>query len=1028
MSGPDQKPFKARLGFDANNERLVNLANPINQTDGMNLQTFVERNTVPAFDPIRLGYPAGFVVEYDRRLFKAKTQISGSGSFNIANWAEIRAHDKWIFVSGNYVAQPGDCVYVKTSNTLPIITLPPTTTEGDVVRVVTDHTADLRTITVVGTIFSDVNLVDGAYPITDASDTTFIWLGGAWRVYHSPVSTYRQLINGEVLLKNSFNYVDSSVSNKVVQLPAFPLEGQWVAISDASNGGGDYYTTVNAAATDTINGQNSFVLNRFGFQAIFVYNLAQRMWKVISNIGENRMYKKDFGILPNRQYHVVLTGSVQYATLPIQVTVGDWVDFVTTVSPSLATNQPSGLQVDAGAGSSIYNGIGAVSSITTSPSFAIYERGTTRFVYNESNVWVPIQTGDLESALPLTSGRLLKNSVNVVLASPVAGNATVQLPKPNAVQVGDYVTVRLELQGSNTATIQVGDAVTDSINTVGTNQVWTNLADGQLITYVYRGFYESSGKYTWDYYNEGRAYLKVSSNLADVPDKAVARDNLGVLSTGENDGRYHTVVSAPSGGTQIDPNTTTLGEIITSHPNSPTTTASWYISTQWLGVVSATTSAYQVARRGADVSDIRVRTRISADIGGTGLWGDWEIQQSDVYLSQQGGRLYGPLNMQTPNGAIIHGDTGPTTPELKTIYQDYVAIKPFSGNQIGSLIIECPVTPTAPISFEMTVDALVNVGSGDGSFTATIKGGATPTSISIDNIITDGGNKDFSAKVGINANGKFVFVLLPESAGWTSPKICIRNVGIFGAGSQNPDWTTLVWNITIGTPPAVTYTNVAVDKYDVRTYKANNTLNGSLNVGTDLYIGADSWGKWYRSTGNTGWHNGTHNGGLYMADDTWIQTFSWVDPANPGSGNGNRNLKVNGDMAATGDVTAFYSDRRLKTDLKPIQNALETVKSWNGYTYRANELAGSFGYDTEKPEIGLIAQEVQATTPEAVAQAPFDLTAEKGESLTGENYLTLKYERLVPVLVEAIKEQDKEIQELKSLVSKLLSKFEGSPE
>lgn len=1010
MSGPDQKPFKARLGFDANNERLVNLADPINQTDGMNLQTFVERNTVPAFDPLRLGYPAGFVVEYDRRLFKAKTQISGSGSFNINNWAEIRAHDKWIFISGNYVAQPGDCVYVKSSTALPVITLPPSTTEGDVVRILSDHTADLRTITVVGTIFADVQLVNGSYQITDSSDNTFIWLGGAWRVYHNPVSTYRQLANGDVLVKNSFNYVDSSVSNKTVQLPAFPLDGQWVAVVDANNGGGDYYTTVNAAVSDNIGGNSSYVLNRFGFQAMFVYNLAQNTWKVISNIGENRMYKKDFGILPNRQYHVVLTGSVQYMTLPTLLKVGDWVDVITTIDTSVA-NETAGIWVNAGTGDTIIMG-----SSTTSPSYAIYGRGTTRFVYSQANTWVPIETNDLMASTPLVEGLLVKNAVNVVLGS--ASNM-VYLPKYNSIQVGDIVNVRMDIAVGTRVAINVGDGSTDIINGYGTQNIFSVADDGVLLTYIYRGK-NNADQYAWDVFNHGKAYLKKSANLSDIPDVAAARTNLGVLAISQNDSRYHPVVSS-SADVQQDPNTTVASEIVTSHVNSPSTTSSWYITTQWLDRLNSTTSAFQVARKGSDASDIRVRTRVATEVGGNGQWGPWGIQGANAFLSLQGGRLYGPLNMQTPNGAIIHGDTGPTTPELKTIYQDYVAIKPFNGNQIGSLIIECPVIPTAPISFEMTVDAIANVGSGDGSFTVTIKGGATPTSISIDNIITDGGNKDFSAKVGINANGKFVFVLLPESAGWSSPKICIRNLGIFGAGSQNQDWTTLVWNISIGTPPAIVYTNIAVDKYTPRLYRSNTF--DFAQVFNDMYNNG-----WYRSNGNTGWHNNTYNGGFYMTDSTWIQTFSYVDPTNPSSGNGSRNLKVNGDLAATGDVTAFYSDRRLKTDLKPIQNALETIRSWNGYTYRANELAGSFGYDTTREEVGLIAQEVQATTPQAVAQAPFDLTGEKGESLTGENYLTLKYERLVPVLVEAIKEQDKEIQELKSLVSKLLSKFEGSPE
>ena len=73
----------------------------------------------------------------------------------------------------------------------------------------------------------------------------------------------------------------------------------------------------------------------------------------------------------------------------------------------------------------------------------------------------------------------------------------------------------------------------------------------------------------------------------------------------------------------------------------------------------------------------------------------------------------------------------------------------------------------------------------------------------------------------------------------------------------------------------------------------------------------------------------------------------------------------------------------------------------NGFHYEANETAQSLGY-TVKPEIGLSAQEVQAVLPEVVVPAPID-----------EKYLTIHYERVIPLLVEAIKELKKEIDELK---------------
>lgn len=165
---------------------------------------------------------------------------------------------------------------------------------------------------------------------------------------------------------------------------------------------------------------------------------------------------------------------------------------------------------------------------------------------------------------------------------------------------------------------------------------------------------------------------------------------------------------------------------------------------------------------------------------------------------------------------------------------------------------------------------------------------------------------------------------------------------------------------------------------------------------------------WLRTSGQLGWYSQDYGGGIYMIDTTWVRTY------------GSKALYVANEIAATGNITAYYSDERLKENLKVIPSALETVKSWTGYTYNANVVAQSFGYDPEKKEIGLLAQDVQRTTPEAVEQAPFDRHAIKGKSLTGKNYLTLKYDRLVPVLVEAIKEQDVQIQELKAQVQALL--------
>jgi hypothetical protein len=113
-------------------------------------------------------------------------------------------------------------------------------------------------------------------------------------------------------------------------------------------------------------------------------------------------------------------------------------------------------------------------------------------------------------------------------------------------------------------------------------------------------------------------------------------------------------------------------------------------------------------------------------------------------------------------------------------------------------------------------------------------------------------------------------------------------------------------------------------------------------------------------------------------------------------------LDVIGNITATGNITAYYSDDRLKTRKGNIENALDKVLSLDGFHYEANEIAQALGYKA-KPEVGLSAQQVQAVLPEVVVPAPID-----GQ------YLTVHYERIIPLLVEAIKEQSKKIEALEA--------------
>ena len=102
---------------------------------------------------------------------------------------------------------------------------------------------------------------------------------------------------------------------------------------------------------------------------------------------------------------------------------------------------------------------------------------------------------------------------------------------------------------------------------------------------------------------------------------------------------------------------------------------------------------------------------------------------------------------------------------------------------------------------------------------------------------------------------------------------------------------------------------------------------------------------------------------------------------------------TSGEIRATNNITAYYSDERLKEFEGKIDNALEKVLALSGYYYKDNELAKELGYDNDRRQVGLSAQEVKKILPEVITEAPID-----------EQYLTIWYDKLIPLIIEAIKE------------------------
>ena len=134
----------------------------------------------------------------------------------------------------------------------------------------------------------------------------------------------------------------------------------------------------------------------------------------------------------------------------------------------------------------------------------------------------------------------------------------------------------------------------------------------------------------------------------------------------------------------------------------------------------------------------------------------------------------------------------------------------------------------------------------------------------------------------------------------------------------------------------------------------------------------------------------------------------------------NNNAYFGGSVYSSNTLLTGSSDLRLKKNLVKIQTPLEKISKLSGYNFDWNDNVTELGFTPDIPtnDVGLIAQDVQEVAPQAVQHAPFDQVYDKETKLqkskSGEKYLTVQYEKLVPLLVEAIKELKAEVDALKS--------------
>ncbi len=245
--------------------------------------------------------------------------------------------------------------------------------------------------------------------------------------------------------------------------------------------------------------------------------------------------------------------------------------------------------------------------------------------------------------------------------------------------------------------------------------------------------------------------------------------------------------------------------------------------------------------------------------------------------------------------------------------------------------------------------------------------------------VTDRPAGSITNQLGTNANSKWEIV----DYDWSVVLASVTDAGTFTASGQ------ILTNSTTFAPSPNTFAYLS----------ASELQFGGNNSGKESNSAQISAGQHQPNSLNfVGMSSGTTAGTRRM--DFWVEGGAYF----------------RGDLVCTGNITAYgsASDKRLKKDIVKIDNAIDKIKSVSGYEFAWNENAPEDKQD--KREFGVIAQEVEEAGLDKLVfdyERPVSGTDEDNKDLPNEKLKAVHYDKFVPILIEAIKDQQKQIDELK---------------
>jgi len=545
--------------------------------------------------------------------------------------------------------------------------------------------------------------------------------------------------------------------------------------------------------------------------------------------------------------------------------------------------------------------------------------------------------------------------------------------------------------------------------------------------------------------------LAKASNLSDLTSTSTARTNLGVA-IGSDVQAYNATLAAVAGGTYSgDDSITTIGTVIAGNVAAilPAGTVS---GSSQINVASTTGDiALGTRTSGNYVASLVAGTGITVGAAAEGATPTITNSAPDQTVVLTAGSNVS-ISGTYPNFTIASTDTNTTYTAstgltlTSTAFSIDSSVVTLSGTQTltnktinGSQLVDASVANAKLANSSITVTAGTGMSGGGAASlggTVTLTNAGVTSNVAGSGITVSGAtgavtisHSDTSSVTNLTTSSRrYVSALTFDTYG---------HVTGYETGTETVTDTNTTYSVGDGGLTAVNFTTTRRDKLDGIASGATNVTNNNQISNGAGYITASSSdtltnkggniSQWTNNsgyitssatslslTGNLTVSSGNSSaGGIILADDGDIVDLNDSFCAMRFTGGvrvhaGNRTggvaitLAAGGSITATGDITA-YSDERVKENINTIENALDKVKALRGVTYNRTDK------EDKSEKIGVIAQEIQEVLPQVVHEQE-------------DGMLGVSYGNITAVLIEAIKEQQIQIELLKAEIEELKNK------